>query len=498
MRNLKLLARAGALATVVAVAGASMVGTTTVAPAAPAPESFSGLAKQVSGAVVNISTTQKARQTPGAEEMPFDVPEGSPFEDFFKQFRDQMPRHHGNGGQHEMNMPPAHALGSGFIIDAAGYVVTNNHVIDEASDIQVTVNGAEQYKAKLVGADAKTDLALLKIEGSGSFPAVSLGDSDRVQVGDWVMAVGNPFGLGGTVTAGIISARGRNINAGPFDDFLQTDASINQGNSGGPMFNMAGEVIGVNTAIFSPSGGSVGIGFAVPSNLVKDVVAQLRDKGTVERGWLGVQIQEVTPELASTLGLEKPHGALVAEVQPDSPAAKANVQQGDVIVSLDGKDVAEMRALPRMVAAVPAGKKVDLTVWRDGKEVTVPVSIAKMKDEERVAANVDQNEGEVNGHSSEALGATLVAITPEIRGQYNLEDDVAGVLVVDIDPSGPAAEQGLRVGDVIESAAKKKVKTPADVEAAADKAREEKQAAVLLLVNRQGSSIYVAVKLGQA
>ena len=308
---------------------------------------------------VNIASSHEvAGSETRMPEMPFNFPEGSPFEKFFKQFRDRM-------GEPESGKPQPHmatGLGSGFIVDPSGYVVTNNHVVDGPSDVKVRLDDDSVYPAKIVGTDAQTDLALLKIDAKRLLPAVDFGDSDKAEVGDWVMAVGNPFGLGGTVTAGIISARGRSIDAGPYDDFLQIDAPINQGNSGGPLFSMDGQVIGVNAAIYSPNGGSVGIGFAIPSNMAKAVIAQLKETGKVERGWLGVQIQKVTPEIAGAVGLTEARGAMVTEVTPDSPAAKAGLKQGDVILGFAGEKVADPRGLARAVAKEPAGSKTSLSV----------------------------------------------------------------------------------------------------------------------------------------
>ncbi len=465
-------------------AGAVFLAVATSAMASPPPASFADLAAKVTPAVVNISSKHKAAANRQATpEMPFDFPKGSPFEDFFKNFPNQ-----GQGGTPR----PMTALGSGFIIDPDGYVVTNNHVVDGAADITVTLNTGKEYAAKLVGADPKTDLALLKIDAPDSLPAVSFGDSDAIKVGDWVMAVGNPFGLGGTVTAGIVSARSRDIHSGPFDDFLQIDASINQGNSGGPTFAMNGEVVGVNTAIYSPNGGSVGIGFAIPSNLAKSVVAELREHGSIERGWLGVQIQEVTPEIAGAIGMDKPMGALVSEVQPDSPAAKAKLQRGDVIVEFDGTEIERMRDLPRLVAAAEVGDKVSVVVLRDSGRKTLSVEIAKLADD-RVAAN-DNMPAQGDGQTSKDLGLTLSSITPEMRQQFGIPEDVSGVVVVDVDSDGPAAEQGVQPGDVIEQVAQKQVSSPQDVETLTAAAREEKRDAVLLLVNRQGNPLFVAVK----
>jgi serine protease Do len=459
------------------------------------PATFADLAARVTPAVVNISSTHVETADADDEDMPFNVPKGSPFEQFFKQFM--------QNGQHGPMKRKATALGSGFIIDPAGYIVTNNHVIESATEIQVTTNDGTDYPAKLIGADPKTDLALLKIDAKKTLPYVSFGDSGKSRVGDWVLAVGNPFGLGGTVTTGIISARGRDIHEGPFDDFLQIDASINQGNSGGPTFNMNGDVVGINTAIFSPSGGSVGIGFAIPSNLAKPILTELRDKGQIQRGWLGVEIQQVTPEIASAIGLDEPKGALVASVQPDSPASKAKLQPGDVIVSFNGQAIHEMRDLPRLVAQTDPNAKVDLGILRDKKQMTVSATIAKMKNDDQVASNDDQddNGGQADntaGVQVSALGATLAAVTPETRQQFNLGEDVKGVIVADIDSDGPLADQGIRPGDVIKRVSDNDVTSPEDVKKLADRAKADKQSVLLMLVDRQGRSLFVAVKLGDA
>jgi serine protease Do len=458
------------------------------------PATFADLAAKVTPAVVNISSTHVETADAGPD-MP-NFPKGSPFEEFFKEFMENQ-----NGGKPMKRK--ATALGSGFIIDPAGYVVTNNHVIDSATEIQVTTNDGVDHPAKLIGADPKTDLALLKIETGKPLPYVQFGDSDKARVGDWVMAVGNPFGLGGTVTSGIVSARSRDIHEGPFDDFLQVDASINQGNSGGPTFDMNGNVVGINTAIFSPSGGSVGIGFAIPSNLAKPILAELKDKGSIERGYLGVEIQQVTPEIAKAIGLDAPKGALVASVQPDSPAAKAQLEPGDVIVSFNDQPVKEMRDLPRLVAATDPDAKAELVVLRDKKEITLTTTVAKMKDDEKVASNAAQSDenGPADadtGVQVSALGATLAPVTPATRQMFNLDDSENGVVIADLDSDGPLAEQGIRPGDVIKRVADSAVASPAEVKRLAEKAKENKENVLLMLVDRQGRSLFVAVKLDNA
>jgi serine protease Do len=475
----------------VAAAGLLAITLLPAAQAAEAPASFSALAEKVTRAVVNVSSQHEIAGSRAPRGLPFEVPPGSPFEDFFRQFEERQ----GPGAP-----PPrqgATALGSGFIIDPSGYVVTNNHVVDDATGIDVTLTTGKTYPATLIGTDKKTDLALLKIDSEEPLPAVSFGDSDALKVGDWVMAVGNPFGLGGTVTAGILSARGRDLHAGPFDDFLQIDASINQGNSGGPTFNLAGEVIGINTAIASPNGGSVGIGFAVPSNLAKPIIVALREHGTVERGWLGVQIQQVTPEIAAAVGLDEPKGAIVSQVLPDSPAAAAGLKQGDVILAFGDKPVDEMRDLPRVVAETDVGAKVDVKIWRDHQDRSVAVTIARLQESDQVAATEQPPEQPAvpGAEPVEPLGLQLAALTPELRQQLGIPETVDGVVVMDVAAEGPAAEEGLRPGDVIEQVGSEPVTTPAQVADLARAARSENRNAVLLLVNRQGNSMFVAVKV---
>ena len=460
------------------------------------PATFADLAAKVTPAVVNISSTH-VETADAQQDMPFDFPKGSPFEQFFKQFMQNQ-----NQGKSPMKRK-ATALGSGFIIDPAGYIVTNNHVIESATQIQVTTNDGTDYPAKLIGADSKTDLALLKIEAKKPLPAVNFGDSDHARVGDWVLAVGNPFGLGGTVTTGIISARSRDIHEGPFDDFLQIDASINQGNSGGPTFNMNGDVVGINTAIFSPSGGSVGIGFAIPSNLAKPILAELKDKGSIQRGWLGVEIQQVTPEIAKAIGLDEPKGALVASVQPDSPASRAKLQPGDVILTYNGQAIHEMRDLPRLVAETDPNGKAELGVLRDKQQISVSTTVGKLKDDSEVASNDQQDQGNgpadtTTGVEVAALGATLAPVTAETRQQFNLDDKVKGVVVADLDSEGPLADQGIRPGDVIKKVSDADVTSPDEVKRLAERAKADKQNVLLMLVDRQGKSLFVAVKLDNA
>jgi serine protease Do len=460
-------------------------------PAAPTmPLSFADLAEKVTPSVVTISSAHVVSGRAEAfPEFPFDFPEGSPFEDFFRHFREQ--QRHGDRSDRVV------ALGSGFIVDPSGYVVTNNHVVEQATDIKVTLSNGTEYPAKLIGTDGKTDIAVLRIKASVPLPAVSFGDSDKVRVGDWVMAVGNPFGLGGTVTSGIVSARGRDLQSGPFDDFLQIDAAINQGNSGGPTFNLAGEVVGINTAIVSPNGGSVGIGFDIPANLAKPVIAQLESHGSVERGWLGVAIQPVTPEIAAAIGLDEATGALVGQIEPNSPAAAAKLRQGDVIIGYNGHPVLEVRDLTRLVADTLPGKTVALEVWRDRTKVSLKAEIAELAPEQQAARIEPGSEGG-EGTAITSLGATLAPITPEARQEMGIPDDIDGVIITDVDDNGSIAEQGLQPGDVIEQVGQKQVRTPEDVGAVVAAAAAARQEAVLLLVNRGGTEVFVAVKVGHA
>ena len=461
----------------------------TAASARAAPESFADLAQQLLPKVVNISTTQVVEGR-GGMEMP-QLPPGSPFEEFFKEFFDRNP----NQPQRQRR---ATSLGSGFVVDAAGYVVTNNHVIQDADEITVILHDDSRLKATIVGRDAKTDLAVLKVEPSTKLSPVKFGNSDKSRVGDWVIAIGNPFGLGGTVTAGIISARGRDINAGPYDDFLQTDASINRGNSGGPMFNLAGEVIGINTAIFSPTGGSVGIGFAIPSAGAEPVIRQLIKHGQVKRGWLGVHIQAVTDEIAETLGLKSTTGALVASVIKDGPAEKGNIQAGDVILSFNGRDVTEMRRLPRIVADTEVGKSVKAVVWRGGKKVTLDVTVGELEEEStKVAAKTGPKKkgDDPSAMAVEALGLTLSEPNQKVRERFKLEKASKGVVVTAVDEKGPGAEKGIRPGDVIVEVSQEEVASPADVAKKVADAQKAGRKSILMLVEGQGGLRFVAVKI---
>jgi serine protease Do len=436
---------------------------------------FADLVAKVRPAVVNIATSELAHKTgmQGTPSLPPDEsPDGTP-----EQF-----------SQHQ-HSAPEHALGSGFIIDPAGYIVTNNHVVDGARKIEVTLDDGSSYPAKVVGRDAKTDLAVLKIEAKKSLPYLTFGNSDKARVGDWVVAVGNPFGLGGTVTAGIVSGHDRNINDGPYDDFLQIDAPINPGNSGGPLFNQSGEVIGIDTAIYSPNGGSVGIGFAIPSSIASKVVAQLREHGQVERGWLGIQMQPMTPALAKAVGLAKDEGVLVDEVQGDSPAARAKLQQGDVITAFDGTVITKPRDLALAVADTPAGKTMKLTLWRDGHEQTADVDIASQSTE-KTADRTDESQGP-------RVGMALAPLSSDARAELGLDPSAKGVVVAEVTPGSPAEESGIQSGDVIVRVGNDAVTTPAQAVAKIHDAQKAKKEAVPLLITRNGTTQYLALQLAQ-
>jgi serine protease Do len=472
-----------ALLLIIAITGADP------AAARPAPDSFADLAEGLLPSVVNISTTQVIEGNAGIE-VPV-LPPGSPFEEFFKEFSER--------GQPRPRQRRATSLGSGFIVDTAGHVVTNNHVIADADEIAVILADNTRLPAKVVGRDPKTDIAVLKIDTTEALHPAHFGNSDQLRVGDWIIAVGNPFGFGGTVTAGIISARGRDINAGLYDDFLQTDASINRGNSGGPLFNMAGEVVGISTAIFSPSGGSVGIGFAIPSNSAKPVIDQLIANGQVRRGWLGVRIQSVTDEIADTLGLKTARGALVASIIDGGPAQKADIKPGDVILEFDGKPVDQMRNLPRIVAETAVGKTVDVKVWRDNHERTVRVDVAAMQENEAKTAEAApaQPEGARNAEKIGALGVSVAAIDETTRKMFDLGNDAKGLVITDVDADGPADNQGIKPGDVIVEVSREKVTTPAQLTDKLNEAKAAKRKSLLLLVEGEAGLRFIAIRIDQ-
>lgn len=460
---------------------------------------FADIVEKLLPAVVNISTTQKieASASNDMEDMLQDLPfpPGSQLEELFKEFNERRKK----GQQQEQSPHKATSLGSGFVIDPAGLIVTNGHVIQDADEINVILTDNTNLKAELVGVDKKTDLAVLRVKPAKPLIAVSWGDSDKTRVGDVVLAIGNPYGLGGTVTAGIISARSRDISSGPYDDYLQTDAAINRGNSGGPMFNTDGQVIGINTAIYSPSGGSVGIGFAIPSSMAKEVVEQLKTSGHTRRGWLGVRIQAVTPEIAESMGLGKERGALVNSNTAEGPAEKAGVKSGDVILTFDGKDITEMKKLPRIVAETPVDKTVPMVVWRGGKEVALKVKVGELEKSEKDedAANAKESKEEASPTIAKTeklddLGMSLTALTPENRKKYSIKPDVKGVLIADVAGNGTARERGLSAGDVIMEVAQQEVANPAEVIKAV-KASGADGKPVLMLINHQGDSRFIGL-----
>jgi len=490
------------------VAGGALPSTPAFAQNRPGPDGFADLAQRLLPAVVNVSTTQTLKPDAkttrrSGQDMP-QFPPGSPFEEFFHDFFDKNQQ---NKGQPQSDSQPAPApavrkatsLGSGFIIDASGLVVTNNHVIDNADEITVILQDDTTLKAELVGKDKDTDLALLRVKSDKPLPTVQFGDSDKSRVGDWVLAIGNPFGLGGTVTAGIVSARARDINNGRYDDFIQTDAAINRGNSGGPLFNMAGEVIGINTAIFSPSGGSIGIGFAIPSALARNVTQQLRDFGKTKRGWLGVKIQSVNDEIAESLGLGKPHGALIAGVSDNGPAQVAGIQGGDVVLQFDGKDVPDVRRLPRIVAETPIDKQVKVKVWRKGKEQLFDVKVGELDESDtQVATAAPDAKRPDDAPPVKTLGLSLAGLTPAVKEKFSLADDTSGVVIVEVSNDSPAVEKGVKPGDVIVEVAQEEVKSPDQVATKIDEARKGGRKSVLLLVDRMGDLRFVALRIDQS
>jgi len=465
-------------------------------------QSFAPLVKKVLPAVVNISVTQKSGADQMSEERqqfqgtPFQGFPNSPFDEMLRRFFEQQ---NPGGGRAFPQMPEGQAqriaLGSGFIVSPSGYVVTNNHVVGDAGKVQVILQDKTKYTAKIVGRDPKTDLAVLKINADHPFPYVTFADSSVAQVGDWVMAVGNPFGLGGTVTTGIISARGRDINEGPYDDFLQIDAPINRGNSGGPTFNLEGQVIGINTAIYSPNGGSVGIGFAVPSNVAKSIVDQLEAHGKITRGWLGVQIQEVTPAIAASLGLHGDHGALVAVVNPDGPAAKAGLKQGDVILAFNGSEVDQLHDLPRLVATASPSTDATVTVWRDGHKTDLRAKLGELPDNNQVASAGDEQD-EAQPSRAAALGMHFAPLTKELRQELHIGKGVDGVVVSGVDSGSAADEVGLTNGDVIVSVNQQPVHTPGEAASKLNEAAHSSKKTALLLLNRHGVTQYVGMSLG--
>jgi len=429
---------------------------------------FTELAKKVGPSVVNVSTTQVRRM---AQDAPSPFGPGDPRNDLLERFF---------GGRIPRAPQPRQGVGSGFIIDSDGTILTNYHVVGEAEKISVTLSDGKRYDAKVIGKDQKTDIAVIKIDAGRELPAVSLGDSDRLEVGEWVVAIGNPFGLDHTVTSGIVSAKGRQIGAGPYDNFIQTDASINPGNSGGPLINLRGEVVGINTAIFSQTGGNIGIGFAIPTNSVKDLLPQLKDKGRVVRGYLGTTVQKITPEIANSLGIKESGGALVADVVRGSPAEKAGIKTGDVIIEFDRKEIKDSSDLPPVVARVAPGTTVQLKVLREGKQVSLPITVGELKDNEIVASAQESD-----------LGLSVQPVTPDIAQSLGLER-AEGLVVSSVKPGSAAEEAGLRSGDVITQINRRPVKNLAEYNR--EMARNEKGKPVLFLVRRGQSSLFLALK----
>jgi serine protease Do len=443
-----------------------------------APDSFADLSAQLLPTVVNISTSQTLRPAKRAA-IP-EVQPGSPLEDLFKNFLGpdrNLPRH-------------VTSLGSGFIIDPSGYIVTNNHVIEDSDQITVTLNDGTSLPARLVGRDDKTDLALLKINPRHPLPSAHFGDSDKARIGDWVIAIGNPFGLGSTVTAGIVSARNRNIEAGPYDEFIQTDAPINRGNSGGPLFDMGGNVVGINSAIYSPSGGSVGIGFAIPANLARDILGQLRATGTVRRGYVGVNIQQVTPDLADGMGLPAAVGALVSNVTPNGPAWKAGIHTGDIILSFDGKKIPDARTLSRAAASTPIGKTVPVEVLRNRQHVTVRLTVQRLNEPSRAAPKPPPPKP----RKTTQLGLSLSPLDADARAEFRVPGGVQGVVVTDVEPDSPADEKNVRAGDVIVTLQNQPVRTPEEVQRRLAADLKSGKKVEVLLVNRAGVPTYVALR----
>jgi serine protease Do len=459
---------------------------------AQGPASVADLAEDLLDAVVNISTAQTVaaqRTVP----MP-QVPEGSPFQEFFEEFFNRQ-----NKGPDQPRR--VQSLGSGFVIDGKeGIIITNNHVIEGADEITANFNDGTKLTAELIGTDKKTDIAVLRVKPVTPLKDVKFGDSEKVRVGDWVMAIGNPFGLGGTVTVGIVSARNRDINSGPYDNFIQTDAAINRGNSGGPLFDMHGNVVGINTAIISPSGGSIGIGFSIPAFTATRVIDQLREFGETRRGWLGVRIQEVTDEIAESLGMDAAKGALVAGVDEKGPAKAAGILPGDVIISFDGKDVPEMRELPRIVAATEIGKAVGVVVMRRGEEVDLEVAVGRLEEAEVQAASAQNNGGEPDEPKvTTVLGMTLAPLDEKAREALKIEDeDLKGVVVMEVEPGSAAQEKRIQQGDVIVEVAQESVRTPDDVVEKIEELKADKRrTALLLLANATGDLRFVAVRIDE-
>jgi serine protease Do len=478
------------------VAAIALAATITLSPLAAVaqthgPEGIADVAEKVIDAVVNISTSQMVEARGNMPQMP---PGSQQFEEFFEEFFKNK-----RGGDNQNRAPRrVSSLGSGFIIDPSGIVVTNNHVIADADEVNVILNDGTRLKAEVIGHDQKTDIALVRVKPDKPLKAVQFGDSDKLRLGEWVVAIGNPFSLGGTVTAGIVSARNRDINSGPYDNYIQTDAAINRGNSGGPLFNLNGEVVGVNTAIISPSGGSIGIGFAVPSKTAVAVIDQLRQFGETRRGWLGVRIQQVTDDIADSLNIKPAKGALVAGVEDKGPAKPAGIEPGDVIVKFDGKDVKEMKDLPRIVADTPVGKDVEVVIIRKGQEAKKTVKLGRLEDGEKQATLTTKKDDQPEEKSvvQKTLGLQLSNLTDSLRQRYKIKDQIKGVVITGVDANSAAAEKRLNAGDVIVEVAQEPIATPADLQKKLDQLKKDgRKSALFLVANADGELRFVALGL---
>ncbi len=482
-----------ALATAL-VAAPSITSPSTSYVHAQGPASVADLAEGLMSSVVNISTSQKVADRGGRKNLPIpQVPDGSPFQEFFD---DLFPRgEEGENGNRRGSPKTRSSLGSGFVLDASGIIITNNHVIADADEITVNFSDGSKLDAELVGTDPKTDIAVLRVKPETPLTAVSFGNSDKARIGDWVMAIGNPFGLGGTVTLGIVSAVGRDISSGPYDNFIQTDASINRGNSGGPLFNMAGEVVGINTAIISPSGGSIGIGFSIPANLATKVVDQLVEFGETRRGWLGVQIQTVTDEIAESLGLDKASGALVSGVVKDGPAEKSGVLSGDIILEFDGKTVEEMRDLPIIVADTAVEKEVDVLVLRKGKKQTIGVTLGRLEDGEKKLASLSTGKAEEEELATKSLlGMQLSELNDKVREEGKIGKDLKGLLITEVDSGSAAQDKGIQKGEIIVQIGQEPVETLTDAEKQlADLKDQGRKNALLMVASPTGDIRFVVV-----
>jgi serine protease Do len=471
-----------------------------IAPPAQArgPDNIADVAEKVINAVVNVSTSQSVDNRNTAAPQP-SLPPGSPFEEFFDEFFKNRRGQQGDNNQNRPNGPRrVNSLGSGFIIDPSGIVVTNNHVIADADEVTVILNDGTRLKAEILGRDTKVDLALLRVKPEKPLTSVQFGDSEKLRLGEWVVAIGNPFSLGGTVTAGIVSARNRDINSGPYDNYIQTDAAINRGNSGGPLFNLEGEVIGVNTAIISPSGGSIGIGFAVPSKTAVAVIDQLRQFGETRRGWLGVRIQQVTDDIADSLNIKPARGALVAGIDEKGPAKPAGIEAGDVIIRFDGKEIKEMKDLPRIVADTPVGKDVDVIIVRKGKEENRTVKLGRLEDGEKQAALTPNKDAAPQEKTvvQKTLGLNLANMTDDLRKRYKIKDSVKGVVITGVEAQSPAADKRLNAGDVVVEVSQETVGDTDALQKRVDQLKKEgRRSALLLVANADGELRFVALSL---